>query len=734
MKKKIIKLSLFIALLFNLSHVSMAQFNGADKEQNNEQNTDTIGIFLKRTQTLNKYFSSSTLYIQNELQNQFDALITNTPLPKKNIINKEISSFLENYIASEALIAAKLDEINFVSNTAQISKKAFLRPHQVLTDWQLRSKHQELAKAYITNESFAGEENWRIFKPIYENTLAALETELRERGFFFKKANLSTVTKQLIDNRFVMVERFNQIARKEVMNFVDASPLMIENRVELAQIALKIDQIDEELGIELNKRPKYRELLTHETVLFRIETLEHGKRSAETKHAVMRHLDSDTQLLITKIKEQLFEEKSWFYKEKNSKSIGKSYSTRGPPLDVSTLSDFINEAKAALISKNKSKVFESTVKQWTEYYKALNLNSPRWINYKFHTNQAKPLNFNSLESFLQNHAKCYYERLSTSTVEAIRHKVIFETVAEVAFGKNNEPKMIDFINGGTTELIQYKYNLEQKIALHNQYAEPSDELELNEIKKHIEEISNRDQIQIKREFKIGVNRNRPPPNFEELILKIYDAEALSLKELAARYANISVPPSIEIRLKEIEKIRITNNAATIFQGYSQFTEESSIYKIMKYLYPESELVKEYDLNCHIWATTLDDIYYKTNLSNSEDMPLILYEKIKNAHSCMPTGKKSANLKILSRSPQDIEKYKSMTLRKNPGGIWLSPKGFQIKPKEKIDFDWKLLEVNSNCTTSATEWQIDSLGTQKICFSQNYPQPNTQHWLYQIKLW
>lgn len=236
--------------------------------------------------------------------------------------------------------------------------------------------------------------------------------------------------------------------------------------------------------------------------------------------------------------------------------------------------------------------------------------------------------------------------------------------------------------------------------------------------------------------KWGGYRNRPPPSCEEIILKIYDAEIKGLRALAERYGSISTPSSIEIRLKEIDKIRSTNEVATALQGYRQFTEMSSVVEVIKYLDPESEIVKTFETGRQTWATEFDNIFKKASFSGSSELPTDLYENAKNARNSLSIGKKAAQSKLPSRPSQDLEKFKDMTVQKTPGGIWLSPEGFQIQPQGEFEFTWILVEDGEGCPIDQvySAWPLDSLGLKTICFPENLTQPNTQHWLNQIRPW
>jgi len=740
-----------------------------------DSDSTEVGISLNPWQTLPNYYRSTYLYLHDELQDQLDQLIEIGPLPRFPLTDPGGRQILEEHIAAEGRMVAKIKELDLVSKAAKISGSPLPSPYYLLPDWQLRSYHHQLSKTFALNEGFSGEE-METFKAVYDNALGALERELRERGMFPKSIKSVPNWQQLLQDRFECVEALNFSVRQEAVHLVDYnSGLVFEEQVRIAALTEQIAAIDEKLGIEPDKRANVRHLWTEETVVFRIEILEYGKKTVHEKLCATRAYSDDNLLHLTVIDEQLAQEKKWLYFEKNHQVVKKGYTSRSPPNDLPpivfeeppfpkelsfgdlTLDRFLDETKVASIEKNKEAAFEKAVTRHLDRFKAYYLDRPQWSDNIRVTKYASSTPPKTPESYLRFLAIRHLETMSLGQFgQAGQYKAAFDVTMQRLYPDENsspvslledQPAKLHELE---IKLRQAHQNAEKRVAAYGNMATPAMHYEAVELKTTLEQVKAiRESAPPSPRLEKGQKVNRPPPswtdwpeiiNNEAHVKAVLIAEKQSLERTKAWYG-IDVPASVEYQLKTINETLVANEMASSLGEYQKYAEDASDLKILKRyselfpdLFPD---VKELEVRQAALFTDFDETFERAKSFGEKSVPPKLFEAARNAHKSLKGSKKGVKGDGVWRPNQDLDKIKSMNLAKDPGGIWLSPNGFEIPPVISLDLQWKPVPVDEGCPNyDDFEWIIDpdAEDVEIICFPSIQKSLIAQHWLNQIKSW
>ncbi|MFN0037811.1 MAG: hypothetical protein ACKVUS_22335 [Saprospiraceae bacterium] len=782
MKNTFSKLIGFLLLSFLSWQTATAQYksNRVDtliSEYDYLRDSDSIGVGLplNLSQTLPNYYRSAYLYLHDELQDQLDQLIEIGPLPKSPLGDPSGRQILEEHIAAEGRMAAKMKEIDLVSKAANISGEPLSSPQLLLSDWQLRSYHHQLLRAFALNEGFP-EQDMVPFKIVYEDVLGAVEKELRERGMFPKSPKAIPDFQILSEQRFALVEEMQQSAKKEALLFADNSPLFLEEREHLFDLAEQIGEIDGKMGIKPDNLPRARDLLTEETVVFRLNVLDHGKKTLEEKCAATRDFADENLLRLSVIDEQVASERRWLYAQKNHQAIDRGYTSRGPPGESGalgfeeppfpkmpspgdlTLDRFLDEAKAASIGQEKQAAFEKVVSRQLERCKAHNLQVPQWQSHARTSKLSRTTSIKTPESFLRFLATRRLETLSADHVASESYKVEFDCANQRLY-EDEGRTMPSFLEDDPAKLAEIETNLkgahektEKRVAALGDLASPGLRHEAEELKTALDEVHAARQNMVPKPRIVDGNwPPRPPPaetDFPEGIRNeayrraVLIEQKRNLERAKARYG-MDAPPSLDFRLNEINKILITNDMATSLGEYQKYANDASEVKILERL---SEFIPEFlpdvkELKAKQAAlfANFDDSFERLGTLPESSVPPKVFEAAGNARKALVGGRKGAKVEgsAIWRSTQDLEAVKSMELAKTPGGIWLSPEGFEIQPVVPLDLPWSSVAFDDYCPNEDDmEWIIDPEAeyVEKICFPRTEKPVTTQHWLNQIKSW
>ncbi len=762
---------------------------------------DTTGVYfrLDPKQTLSNYYRSSYLYFQSELEYQTQLLAQATVLftPPSNPSPGDLETFVEQYVASKARAETKLLEINEVSKAAKIESPPLISGLQLSPEWQLRDWHQSLLYNFALNEGL--KEN-PLIAELAQEKLGEIEFELKRRGLFQAAPEQAEILRQ----RFEKVEELNRIALEEAYHFIDQSSVFIDDRQRLATLQQEIGDIDQSLGVEKAKIATVRNLLKQDIVEQRVMILDFGLKELEKKNFISRNYDSDIEIFIPIAEEQLSQDKMWLYQQKNHQVIGNGLKNKGPPGDLSpddffeipypkkpsgggnggyTLDEFLNDDQQNTLDKRCEKAFERTVSKYREKYKTINFNSPNWENARqtrFYSDEK--INSNELSKSLTVQAKRYFDFLPVDPIEAATAKATFEATVkylEPDAAKPIEP--IDVLANDPKKLKEIQVKLKSAIESHDKkiaekgiLAEPWMQLRRNDLNQAQQETQQAlNKASIKDLYGKGAHTTRPPPEFEEWIsryqessielntekyqLTVLESQKKALQLTQAKYGQ-NAPPSLGMRMSQIEQTLNLNSASNALQDYNSYAKDVPIFQFLDLLINDLKLTpddpKVQEIKQKISVPELEQIkndgleiftkldatqaWLKANPYQLKASRLALLDEVHNALLNLEGQKKVGTATLTTeryRPSQAAKKVKEMSNLKEPGGIWLSPKGIPVKASTPVNTKWIYLQKAESCTSDYVTWNLNLKQGDKICFPNNTSHSsNIPHWAKNIRPW
>ena len=462
-----------------------------------------------------------------------------------------------------------------------------------------------------------------------------------------------------------------------------------------------------------------------------------------------------------------------------------------------TLQTFLDDAGKEKISIAGQKAYEKTIRQMRERFQAYNLNLPNWHDVK--SVRYRPPNFdsevNKVESYLKRFSANYFLTLPSDPAEAALNRAAFETAIEkLATGAGIEPqkvKIADFIVNDRALSIAAEEGLvngiqawEKALAEGKGVYHPWLQGELENMKAQLESLrkampESETRLPIDEPWKKKGGFDRPPPLVEELcrmniarfeeittneafVKTIYEAQEQALKKIGATYG-IHAPASIGARLNHINSLKTTNQVANKLQTFREYAKYVNYIKALDSYKGGSEYSNDFARTVNaIFDSGFDYEGIKAkesslradfdglskNLSrNKTKLPDRIRGDIENAREVLPKSKnKGISPDIeLWRPNQDLEKLKSMTQAKDPGGIWLSPEGLVFNKIKMPELEWKILPKEASCYYEpldeisyeenpyySEEWLLND--HEKICFLKSKIQIPLHHWLKQYGSW
>lgn len=583
--------------------------------------------------TVSVYFRNSFLRISEELNYQINLLSTyETGQEEEDIFKPRNKKILDHYVVSEGRMSAWMMELNQLAEKGKLGGNKLASPFSLVSDWELRSYHHSLLKAYAANNGFPSTKAIPV-KESFESILSKIETELQSRQLLVKSnPNAVAVPYEKVALRFKLVEELNRLAQQEALHLVDNSPMLLDDREKIIELVKRIRGIDRQFGIEDNKLPVARTLLTESTMNFRFEILEHGLKQLETKNHLTRHYDYDIDLRLKIIGEELSIQKQWVYVQKRHAVIANGISTRGPPTDIPpsenfqdeifpkspkpnggngglTLQSLLDDSQVEKTAKASKKAYQTATRRMAERFQALNLDIPAWEQARSSNYRLISLNNGGtgIGPYFKHLSGTYAINLFMNPAEAELNKAEFE-IAVVKLtkeaGVTEDVKITDFLISNRSLLNHVEEGLisgiqlrEERIAKGKGIYEPWLQNEVVNLQNTLENIriSKKDaeaRMTISDPLKWKGSFDRPPPPVEKLFQldpqtfqKIISNEEfaklvcqnqiMALEKVRAIYG-MDAPPSIGARQENLKAVLTTNEAASalfVFRDYAKYMND-----------------------------------------------------------------------------------------------------------------------------------------------------------------
>lgn len=757
------------------------------------QNRSEYPVMLKlerRSISESVYYRSAYLFIHDELQYGLDSALVKGRLIQLTQDPAEQIALLEGTtskdLISKGLQKAKITQLNAVAKEAGIEGPDAESAVEFMPEWQLRSYHHELQELLAQTSSLP-EGILPHFDKFYRDYLQQIESELARRGVW--PESIEKVNSELLQRHFDLRYRLNQLAVEEAYQFIDQSPEVVNTRAELIRLTAKVREVEQQMGIKrnsgLNKdgRTFTRQLLTEKTVVERIRILEYGFQDLTYKHNLTLHYDDITQLHIDKLGEQLAGEKAHLGFQKNHAVILQGLDTRGPPGEAGAksfmdnpfpkgpdrpsspgnlqLDEFVTDDLVDKILKKEEKAFNKEVSRQRAKFKALNINEPKWqsIDRSFVRTLSKP-DITRPFNRLRYNSTQYYRILALDPVQASNYKARVETLLD-GYQKTNvipldlikdDPVLLADIDKSITEGIKAR---ELRKTTLEDHAEPWLDIEIENLKREQANVrAARNQPGLNPEVKQLEARPPPTINTEQFQMALLERQKAGLQRIKAMYGAYA-PASVGLKMAEIDNLVSVNKMGKALNNFQQFQQDAPVLKFwenaLEVLRADDaltdvdnillELGNEGFLNAKEQEakikTQLDEtVEYLRNAKNRASLPTELIEDATRARRTISTGSKTAvNLNNERyRPPQDLEKVRSMARLKDPGGIWLSPKGIEIPIIFQTEQDWHYSTTAYGCPDGFTEWKEDSKTDTLLCFSNDPASHSSNHWLNTLNPW
>jgi|GEM_PF-4845220 len=672
---------------------------------------------------------------------------------------------IHTYIIFESASRSSIAELKQILKYAKVEIPQVESSLFLLSDRQLLSYYHQLLLTYYRNGEFSSSDKPAI-EHAFQQVIFQIEGELVKRELLPSNPREIAERETLLSKRFKLAVRINDFAVKEAIYFADNHPEVLKIRKEVALAVVEVQEIEKILGVPNAGERNHRDLFTDQTVKDRLASLEMGKKKVEQEINIKRGYASNQIVHLRMIEEAIDAERNWLYKDYAKRILSSSISVRGPPASF-TLDDYLEK-----LNKVKESTFKQHYNRECKKWEVLNEGNPEWKGVYIGASKGymRPTN---VSEYLKAVSNEYYKTLPLLPEKANLLRIEFEYISRVV--NLGTPPIYSPIQSDMGALNRHESNLKlasqnllAKITRLGNYAPRWMHQELQilnneiahliEVKKKTISIPNRERYTQTGDIfysNMNTNTDKVETQFESLslisnekiALEIIDAQINSLEVEATKYGS-NPPLRIERALKDLKEIRLSNDMSRIISQYRQYAPYANLENIIESRLGHNDYFKEGvssdDLNKvydeikpakqNIRAKIVevqDKIRIDNIVRNIDNQQLKDFYKVKKM-----VGKGELDkMDIDWRPPQNAEKANIMKLRKNPGGIWLSPEGNPIPKQVSITQDWIEMKGGETCPDGYTEWLLNDDTKDKVCFP-TIPSNGfyDQIWIKKIGLW